>query len=165
METENDRSEDPTSPASDQLKALRDAQVLTYTRYPPSPGWYAPAFGVVMAAFVAGYAAPRWLGVGIWLLVFLAIVVWVRWTVDRRGIRPDQRHAPASIRRETTIMLIGYCVTVVAIVATFLFVSWWAATIVTFGLATTLIAVYEARYDRAAREVEAELADQTSSAS
>lgn len=62
-------------------------------------------------------------------------------------------------------MLIGYCVTVVAIVATFLFVSWWAATIVTFGLATTLIAVYEARYDRAAREVEAELADQTSSAS
>lgn len=156
MESESDRPSTTSATAAHQLTALSQAQLVTHTRYPVLGPWYPPTFAGVAAIFVAAYAAPLWLTIPIWFVVLAAIGAGTRWYLDKRGVFPSARSAPGAIRREMTVFFIGYGASIIAIVAIYAAVSWWAAALTTFVLFTVLITVYEARYLRAARRLEAE---------
>jgi len=158
-ETVTPWNEDPDSGrlAGDQLRAVEQARAMVYTRYPPLGRWYPVLAGGWAAGFVASYAAPTWLSI---MLLFGLLAVGgagIRWYIGKRGVMPNLRGAPPAIKREMTVFFVGYVVVIAAVVAAYLLVDWWVASILAFSMFTALVAVYETRYAGAARRDEAAL--------
>lgn len=157
MESEYGDSESrPDDAAQDHLDALRRAELLTHTRYPKLGPWYPPSFGLLAAVFVAGYAAPLWLGLLIWIATAAIAGFGLGWYVRRRGVMPSMRRAPGAIRREAAIFFTGYLLAIFVICVFLMTVAWWAASIAAFVLMAALVGWYEARFHATARQLEAE---------
>ncbi|CAN5605608.1 hypothetical protein BH24ACT15_BH24ACT15_16770 [soil metagenome] len=152
MESEPAASASSRNSAANQLKALHDAQLSIYTRYPTVSRWYPPIFGLLAAAMVVAFATPPWLTVVLWVVVMCVAGIGVQWYLDTRGVIPSGR-APPAIRREMRLFYVGYCLSIAGVIACYLLVSWWAAALLAFVIFTALITVYEARYARAAEQV------------
>lgn len=143
--------------ASEQLRAVEQAQALVYTRYPPLSRWYPAIVGCWAAAFVASYAAPTWLSIVLLVGLIAAGGAGIRWYIGKRGVTPNLRGAPPAIKREMAVFFLGYAAVIASVLAAYQLVGWWVASILAFTMFTVLVAVYEHRYPSAARRDEAAL--------
>ncbi|MEZ5375753.1 MAG: hypothetical protein R2733_04515 [Acidimicrobiales bacterium] len=139
-----------------QLDDLRKAQVLAHTRYPKLGPWYPPLFGAAAAGWVAAYALPVWGSLLVWVVLGSTAGALMRWYVAKRGAAPNPMQAPAPIKHEMVIYLVGLTILIGAILAAYLAIGWWAGALVAFVGFTIGIAVYERRYAEAAHRAEVE---------
>ncbi len=137
-----------------QLEELAQAEVLTHTRYPRLGAWYPPLAGVVVGAWIAGFALPIWAQLPLWGVMLVLVGIAIRLYMNRRGVLPNPSQAPKLIRREMTIFLIAYALFIGAIFGLWFVTTWWVTSIFAAVVSTIGIAVYERRYDLAARQSE-----------
>lgn len=147
-------TDEPGSAAAIQLKELHRAEVLSHTRYPRLGRWYPPTAGVVAAFWTTSYLLPWWLQASAVVAMGTVVGFLIRLYVARRGVQPSFRRTPRRLQGEMVAFMAAFLAVMGLVALAWHVVTWWVAALTAFALATLLIAVYEHRYAKAAREVE-----------
>jgi len=136
------------------LQDLARAEVLAHTRYPKLGSWYPPTVGVIVATWIAFFAAPSpvdLIGLGATLLTFSALTTLY---VRRRGVIPNVSQAPTELKRVMTAFFVAYGVFIVGSFLLWQLTTWWVTALVAGTVATIGVAFYERWYCAAARAAE-----------